>query len=219
MKKLMLTLAAAVALSQAHAQITIAPEAGLNLANASISSPVGSPGTSMRPGLKAGAVVEIPVIKGFFIQPGIFYAMKGLKSEASGSVIGFPVAIKQKIALNYIEVPLNLGYRYYAGNAGSLFVTAGPYLGYALSGKSKVEGNVAGSGVDREEDIDFGSKDTEMKALDFGLNFSAGYQLPIGLYARIQYGFGLTNLYNASGTSYKNNVLSITLGYAFTLGK
>jgi len=215
MKKMMLTLAAGMAISYAQAQISIAPEAGLNLANASVSGG----GTSMRPGLKAGAVVEIPVVKGFFIQPGIFYAMKGTKSEASGSFGSIVFNAKEKISLNYIEVPVNLGYRYHVGNAGSLFVTAGPYLGYALSGKVKVEGNVAGLGGTRERDIDFGSKETEMKALDFGLNFSAGYQLPIGLYARVQYGFGLTNLANASGSSYKNNALAFTLGYAFTLGK
>lgn len=221
MKKLILSATAAMTMFAAQAQITIAPEAGLNLANASITtnSPFGDPGTSMIAGLKAGVVAEIPVIAGFFVQPGIFYSMKGAQYKQSSDIFGIPVQVKLKVNLNYLEVPLNLGYRYVAGNAGSLFVTAGPYLGYALSGNIKTETSVMSGSTSTKDKIKFGSDKDEMKRLDVGLNFSAGYQLPVGLYLRIQYGLGLANLYNAGNTSYKNNVLAFSLGYAIPLGK
>lgn len=221
MKKLILSATAAMTMYAAQAQITIAPEAGLNLANASIStnSPIGDPGTSMIAGLKAGAVAEIPVVAGFFVQPGVFFSMKGARSTQSASLLGIPVKQKLKINLSYFEVPLNLGYRYVAGNAGSLFVTAGPYLGYALSGTWKTETSASTGTITTKDNIKFGSDKGEMKRLDVGLNFSAGYQLPVGLYLRVQYGLGLTNLYHTSNGTYKNNVLAFSLGYAIPIGK
>lgn len=224
MKKLILTIAVSIAAAQVQAQISIAPEVGVNLANASVNqeSPFGgtlSPSTKMKVGIKAGAFVDIPVAGGFFIQPGAFFSMKGYKSSYSLSFLGSTASAEYTASLNYVEIPVNLGYRYTIGNAGSIFVTAGPYLGYAISGKVKGESFLNGvSQGKEEEDIDFGSGDEEVKPLDFGLNFSAGYQLPMGLYVRAQYGLGLSNLANNSGGSFKNRVLAFSLGYAFPIG-
>lgn len=222
MKKLILTLVAGACLAPAMAQISIAPEVGVNLANASVSTNFfGSNDidTKMKPGLKAGALLDIPVVGGLFVQPGAFFSMKGYKASSSVTVLGITTEVEGSTALNYLEVPVNLGYRYAIGNAGSIFVTAGPYLGYAFSGKMKSKTTVNGStSGEAEDDVEFGSEDTEMKPLDFGLNFSAGYQLPMGLYFRAQYGLGLSELSNTSLASYKNRVLAFSVGYAIPLG-
>ncbi len=222
MKKLILTIAIGITVVQAQAQLSIAPEVGVNLSNASVTSNIfgsNDVSTKMKPGLKAGAVLDIPIIGGLFVQPGAFFSMKGYKTSSSLTLLGNTTESKGTVALNYVEIPVNLGYRYTIGNAGSVFVTAGPYLGYAFSGKSKSENTLNGNPVaDTEEDIEFGSEDTEMKPLDFGLNFSAGYQLPMGLYLRAQYGLGLSDLSNTNLVSHKNKVLAFSVGYAFPLG-
>ena len=210
----------------ANAQITIAPEVGVNLANmtSKYESPIGgetSLDTKMKLGLKAGAVVTIPVAKGFFIQPGFFYSMKGAKMSESETVLGQTFEYKSNINTSYLEIPVNLGYEYKIGNAGSVFATVGPYLGYACGGKVKSEGTLNATTLpemDEETDIEFGSDATDdMKPMDIGVNFSAGYKLPMGLYVRAQYGMSLTNLANEDNGTLKNKVLSFSLGYAFKL--
>ena len=222
MKKLILTIAIGITVAQTQAQISIAPEVGVNLSNASVTTNVlgsNSLDTKMKLGIKAGAVVDIPIVGGLFVQPGAFFSMKGYKSSSTFTVLNITTESKGTFSLNYVEIPLNLGYRYTIGDAGSVFVTAGPYLGYAFSGKSKVKNTVNGNTVtDTETDVEFGSETNEMKPLDFGLNFSAGYQLSMGLYVRAQYGLGLSDLSNTSLASHKNRVLAFSVGYAFPLG-
>jgi len=224
MKKIIITIAAVIAAQSMFAQISIAPEVGLNLSSLTIKDENGnSEDLSSKAGLRAGAYVNIPIAKGFFVQPGILYSMKGAQESGSGSLMGITANYTAKMTLNYLEVPLNIGYEYNLGKAGGIFATAGPYLGYGLSGKSKYTVKVTGLPVpdqSDESDINFGSGDDEIKALDFGLNFGAGYKSPFGVYARVQYGLGLSNLSNAGGeTSLKNKGWGFSVGYAFTIGK
>lgn len=209
MKKLMFIAVAAIAGTQVHAQLSIQPEAGLNLANMSNSIGGDKVTTSSITGYKAGALLNIGIAKGFYIEPGVFYSVKGY----SGEILGFTA----KTTINYLEIPLNLGYRYDLGNAGSLFVSAGPYVGFALSGKIKTE-NLPLLGT-VEDDLEFGDGNDEMKSIDYGANFSLGYISPIGIYLRAQYGLGLANLSNATNTSMKNRVFGISVGYAFQLNE
>jgi len=219
MKKIILSTALLGAFAvTAKAQISIAPEAGINISNTTSKYEFGGTTyeseTESKIGLKAGAVVNIPVVKGFFIQPGLFYSMKGNKitEETNG------IDVKVTTSLNYLEVPVNLGYEFDFGNAGGVFVTAGPYLGYAFSGKRKGEGSFGGTTVSVDDDVEFGSGTNEMKRLDYGVNFSAGYRSPFGVYVRAQYGLGLANLANPEGATTKNKVLAFSVGYAFSIG-
>ena len=58
-----------------------------------------------------------------------------------------------------------------------------------------------------------------MKAIDFGINLLAGYQLSTGLNFSAGYGIGFTNLYPTSTTTtnieQNNRVLSFSVGFAF----
>lgn len=198
----------AVATAQfAHAQLSINPEAGINIANMSTKINDSKLSSKSIIGYKVGAMVDIGIAKGFYIQPGVFYTVKG----AEYSLVG----IKDKHTLNYLEIPLNLGYRYEFDNAGAVFATVGPYIGIGLNGKSKQEG-VLGS---IEEDIKFGSNADQPKKIDYGANFSVGYISPIGLYVRAQYGLGIANLSNVNNSSNRNRVWGFSLGYSFVLNE
>lgn len=235
MKKMILT--AAIALigmnaAQAQTPISIRPEVGINLANQTIKADDDKQDTKMLIGIKGGAYVKIPIVHGtgLYIEPGILYSMKGVKATDEGniSILGISTSYKNEATnhLNYFELPVNIGYNFdFSGNddGSGLFITAGPYIGYAFSGKSKFENTTTINGTTNsqsgDEKIDFGSDSTDMmKPLDFGLNFSLGYQIPMGLYIRAQYGLGLSNLSNVDNPTIKNNVISFSIGYDLPLG-
>jgi len=222
MKKIILTVATALIAQNIFAQISIAPEAGINLSNVTIKDDDGNKDDySSKVGLRAGAYVNIPVAKGFFIQPGLLYSMKGAQTSQTQSILGYTATVKASINMSYLEIPLNIGYDYDFGKAGGIFATAGPYLGYGLSGKAKASAKVTGMPEQKtENDINFGSGDDEVKRIDYGLNFGAGYRSPFGVYARIQYGLGLANISNGDGdASIKHKGWALSLGYAFNIGK
>lgn len=215
MKKLMLITVATIVGIQAKAQLSINPEAGLNIANASYKINGDKQSTSSILSYKAGVVLDIDIAKGFYIQPGIFYSVKGAEINYNSSILSGHI----KSTLDYLEIPLNLAYRYDLGNAGAVFAAVGPYMGLGMKGKNKTSVTTPLGSTEKEDDIKFGDADDEVKKIDYGVNFGIGYISPVGLYLRAQYGLGLANLANASSVSSKNRVFGISLGYAFMLNE
>ncbi|MFA6058845.1 MAG: porin family protein [Taibaiella sp.] len=194
MKKLILIAIAAFGVMQANAQFSINPEGGINFAQTN------SNGDKFLTGYKIGAVANIDIAKGFYIEPGLFYSAKGRKVSSS--------ITDSKLQLNYLEIPLSLGYRYDFGKAGGIFATAGPYLGIGLNGKS----TTTVAGVSADVDMKAGK---DFERMDWGMNLSVGYISPIGIYVRAQYGMGFTDVYS----NVKNRVLGVSVGYAFQLNE
>lgn len=222
MKKIFLTATIAIICTNAtHAQtpISIRPEVGINLANETLKLGDDKQDTKMLIGIKGGGFVKIPIVAGLYVEPGIIYSGKGVKTTTD--LLGFKTEYTN--TLNYFELPVNIGYNFdfFGKEDGSgLFITAGPYVGYAFGGKSKYETSpdpvfVPASG---DEKMKFGSDITETKPLDFGVNFGLGYQISMGLYIRAQYGLGLMNLSNVDNSTMKNNVISFSVGYDLPLG-
>jgi hypothetical protein len=209
MKKLILIAFTAIAATQANAQFSINPEAGVNFANINGSIGGTKQTTKSITGYKVGAVLDIGITHGFYIQPGAFYSVKGYS-------VASPISGDDQFKIGYIEVPLNLAYRYDFGNAGAVFAAAGPYVGIAMKGTGSVNYPILGR---VEGDMKFGNDPGELKKIDYGVNFSLGYISPIGIYLRAQYGLGLANLNNVNNTSVKNRVFGVSVGYAFQLNE
>ncbi|WP_026063262.1 outer membrane beta-barrel protein [Pedobacter arcticus] len=151
---------------------------------------------------------DIPVGSYFSVQPGLSLQGKGAKYYENGD---------DKIEDNVlaIEVPVNLLVNLPAG-PGHFYLGGGPYAGFNIAGQKKS----TILGVESENDLKFGNDSgDDLKALDFGFNVLAGYQLSSGLNFGAGYGFGLTNLTPTSTSNTnieKNNRLwSFTVGYAF----
>lgn len=150
----------------------------------------------------------IPVSNFFSVQPGISLQGKGAKYFDNGTT-----EFEDNVLA--IEIPVNLLANLPAG-PGHFYLGAGPYAGFNVAGQRKVtNGNLT-----NENDLEFGdSNDDDLKALDFGVNFLAGYQLTSGLNFGAGYGLGLTNLRPNSNSNtnveQNNRVLSFTIGYAF----
>src|SRR5690606_11164058 len=147
-----------------------------------------------------------PIAPGFYIQPGLSLQGKGAKLVES-SVLGGSEITQNTM---WLDVPVN-----FVGKFGGLFVGAGPYVGFGLSGKNKY--SVDEGSTTAESEFEFG-KDNTLKSTDFGIIFLAGFKLGNGLLLNANYGLGLTNIAgnnNAWSDDIKNRGFSVGIGVEF----
>jgi hypothetical protein len=170
-------------------------------------------------GFHGGINIQIPVATDFYFQPGLLFSTKGAKNTY-GSFTG-------TFKLSYIELPLNFVYKGLLGK-GYVMVGFGPYVGYAIGGKSTIE---SGS-TTYEKDIEF--KNTVesgndllvpyAKALDAGGNIFAGFELAGGLFLQLNAQLGMLKINPKDNRtikvfsdelSIKNTGFGLSLGYRF----
>lgn len=159
-------------------------------------------------GFTAGLFVDVNLGDHFSFQPALNFVQKGTKDEQTLS------GITEKVSLttNHLEIPLNFLYNT-NGDAGNFFIGAGPSFAFGVSGKWKYEDNTSSL----TENVKFGSNEDEddMKGLDLGANFLAGYCFPNGLFLSANYNLGLSNLAPGgnSDATLKSNYFGVRLGY------
>lgn len=181
--------------------------AGASFANYNAKSGGESDNGNSKPGLTAGVLADIPLSKNFSFQPALNFVQKGTKDEQTFG------GITEKVSLvtNQIEVPLNFLFNA-TGNTGNFFIGAGPSLAFGLSGKWKFEDDVNSL----TEDVNFGNSDEDdIKGLDIGANFLAGYCFPNGLMFSANYNAGLNNLVpgNSGSGTLKSHYFGIKVGW------
>ncbi|MBW3519424.1 porin family protein [Flavobacterium sp. NKUCC04_CG] len=190
MKKTIFSLMAFTAFSSAiYAQtpdIKIGAKAGVNFANVTDGD--------MKTGFHVGGLVEIFINEKFSVQPELLYSTQGAKANNKIS----------ELKLDYINVPIMAKYYVMEG----LSVQAGPQVAFLMKAESEIS-SVGGIPVTGTFDI----KDS-LNTVDFGVNFGAGYELPMGVFAEARYNLGLTKLPKEGG-DYKNSVIQISVGYKF----
>jgi hypothetical protein len=185
MKKTFLIAAVAAMAQTASAQFSLAPEVGLQMTdmNGKDASKSAGSDTKMKLGFRGGVNADYGFTENLHVSLGLFYSGMGFKADADNGVGGTTTAT---FNVNYLQLPLYISYM--SGEAGSnrFLAGVGPYLGFAMGGKIKANGESA--------DLKFGSSaEDDLKSTDFGINVSAGYMLSMGLYARLHYGLGLSN--------------------------
>jgi hypothetical protein len=222
MKKLMTLLAGLTSLATAAtAQIGIAPEIGLNIANMrgqyDYNASTGKPGVDKfkggaKLGIKAGANFNINIADRLQIQPGIFYSTKGFKQgEKQNHEHGyFNAATQENVTLHFAEIPVNLQYMFNDPGESRFFVGIGGYMGVAFSGKTIKDAGTESifpsynsvGGADKSKlnseggSLKFGNDapSNDMRRFDFGGQVNAGYQLRSGIFFRAMYQLGISNL-------------------------
>ena len=209
MRRILLLAAMFVAVTAISAQ-GFGLRGGLNLSNLTGD---GIEDAEMKTGFHIGLDYEIAVAPDFYFAPGLLFSTKGTKFEESEG----GVSAEFKVVLNYLEVPLNLVYKPVLGE-GNLILAFGPYLGYALGGKYKIEASGGGESISIDEDINFGSdEEDDFKPLDMGANISFGYMFAGGLSVQLNTQLGLINIDSAGDSDYpiKNTGFGLALGYRF----
>ena len=159
----------------------------------------------MKPGFNFGPTLELPINEQFSFETALLLSTLGTKAEFDNG----EGTTKGSINFLYLNLPLTLKAKFDVGGT-QLFGALGPYLGYGISGKSKVDG-------EPDQDIKWGSGDNDdYKPFDFGLHFGAGVGIK-ALEISLTYELGLANMsiYTDNGYKEMNRVLAINLGYKF----
>lgn len=164
----------------------------------------------LKRGFHAGVNAEIPIGPGFYIQPGLLYSMKGAKYY-SGS----------KLSLNYIEVPVNLVYKPILGT-GNMVLGFGPYVALGVGGKYE---DPNGNSVDvvYNKKVDYTVAAAQVRPLDAGGNFLAGYEFANKFSVQLNAQLGLVDInpeteFSPPGgdeTRWRNTGWGLSLGYRF----
>lgn len=167
-------------------------------------------------GFHAGVNVMVPVAPEFYFQPGLLFTTKGSKNEIGSLTHTYNVSV--------IELPLNLVYRGLLGN-GHVLVGFGPYVGYSIMGKSKLEGG----DISVEGDIEFQNVvevgdpliTSYLKPLDAGGNVFVGYEMAGGLFVQLNAQIGMLDInpedkrFPADQSEIRNTGFGMSLGYRF----
>jgi len=201
-----------VGISFSQTKTRVGVTAGLNVSNLNESESGSS--NKFKAGFQAGVVADFSITDKFSIMPELLFSQRGAKYSETEAGIG---SYSTSTTLNYLQLPINAAYKFDVGVGSKVFVFAGPYFGYGLSGSGKENYTYADASQNYGEsyDIKFGSKDEEMKAFDIGINVGVGYEFD-KIFFKLQWNPGFGNLLNYSGGgSVKNTNLAVTVGYYF----
>lgn len=215
MKKVLLLGAAVAGLATAQAQITVHPrvEVGENISNLSVKVDNKShDGLKSRVGLRVGGAAEIalPVNVGsmttLYVAPGLLFRQLGAVDKNKEA------SLENKVRINTLTVPVNLGLRVGLNDHFAVSLEAGPNFSYALSAKSIAKSN----SITVEQNLLKGEDGHKapMKAFEVGVGVSAALEYN-KYFVRVGADFGLNNLSNIEKNSVKTFDFHIGVGQRF----
>ncbi|WDF69831.1 porin family protein [Sphingobacterium oryzagri] len=208
MKKILLSLGAALLLAAgAQAQTSWGLKAGVNLGKYSNFGDDQKNNTSFH----VTGFADVPVAANFSIQPGVSLQGKGTRFFEDYEGFGYGEFSRNVMS---VEIPVNAVYWIPAGS-GSVFLGAGPYIGFNVSGKERLRGDIGNFSGQTEWDLDFSGDDRDMNVIDAGANFMAGYKLANGFLLNAGYNLGLTQLVPGFDNKVSNRVWSFGVGFQF----
>jgi hypothetical protein len=147
------------------------------------------------------------------IQFGRFFAVRPSVLVKYGRLVDSE-DLETFTSLTRISVPVAVLFSYNFKNDNQVYVGAGPNLMYSLAGKSNDNYDYV------ERKINFGSgAEDDMKPLDFGLHFKAGFNFNRGASVGIFVNAGLSNLYpQADDTRELKTLDAIGFSFAWLFG-
>lgn len=137
-------------------------------------------------GFQAGFSYQAGITPMFSIVPEIYFAMKGGTLKGNNPLTG----AKSTLRVNSLEAPVLARL-----HCNRLYLNAGPYAGYNVGGRLKVEGTNTSTATTTK--VSFGNAAAGFKRLDFGFQAGAGYNLNLNqsiLTLDVRYGYGLVNI-------------------------
>jgi len=209
MKRTLLVLGAALMMTAgAQAQTGFGLKAGANLGKY---SNFGSD-QSINPSFYVTGYADLPVTSNFSIQPGVSLQGKGTKFKPLDSKLANVEFTRNVMS---IEIPVNAVVYIPTGDAGKVFLGAGPYIGFNVSGKDKAKGNVAGLKGETSNTLKFSGSKKDLNLIDAGVNFMLGYKFTNGFLLSGGYNLGLTNLVPNATKDVSNRVWQFGVGLQF----
>ncbi len=219
-----------------QAQIRIALEGGVHQSKVIESNSLPNWDTDKsnykgRTGVHVGFIADIPFSENsrFFFQPGVVYHNKGrqykfaqdstlvyTRPSQPDSIVTTFYSNTRKQYVNYVDIPLNLVYKFPLGKSSKFIIGAGPYLSFFYSGSLKNETLVAGVSYssDENDDLPVGKAAGQYRTLDYGVGGLAGFEFG-RVFITANYSRGLGDFYEPAdytATDYKHEVMGATLG-------
>lgn len=181
---------------------------------------------SARTGIHFGFIANLPFRTGsdLYFQPGIIFSNKGRKfAERYDTTVSQTLYMNSSEFINYLELPLNLVYKFRLGKTAKFIIGAGPYASFFYTGKIKTE-TVSKTGdytVDENKDPAVGNGAGKYAVLDYGVNGLAGFEFG-RLFLTANYSRGLKDFYKPENytASLRHEVMGMTVGvFIDKLGK
>lgn len=203
MKKLIIAAVCVLFAGAASAQ-KIGIKGGLNLSNI-IKTGDNNFSTEFKPGINAGLVLEVPIVKTFSFAPELMFSQKGYKTSGS-SLIGGPY--DYSVTTNFIDIPILAKF-----NATDKFsIVLGPQVSFLTSTTEKfTQGSTSYQNTIREEN------DRLKKSIAGGVaGFGVVLSNQLDFHARYALDFQKTNEDGTRETPlYKNQVVQFGLAFKF----
>lgn len=170
---------------------------GLNLSNAMDMKP-NAADKDFKPGFNVGLQFDTKLDRHFYFQSGIFFTTKGGEFNYKGN--------KEQTEINqmYLQIPLAFAYKLHLERKTHLVFNFGSYIAYGIAGKID-------DGSHKKRDT---FDKTGLKRFDVGLLGGIGLEVDRVLLG-VNYEYGLLNIAQAKKDSYKNQNISISLGFKF----
>lgn len=152
-------------------------------------------------GFQAGFSYQAGITPMFSVVPKIYFAMKGGTLKESNPL----TSTKSTLRINSLEVPVLARL-----HINKLYLNAGPYAGYNVGGRLKVNGS--GMSAERTTKVSFGSSAADFKRWDFGFQAGAGYNFYLKksiLTLDVRYGYGMVNI--SPDVERNNRMLNISI--------
>ncbi len=169
-------------------------------------------------GVSVAFIGEFGITDQLFFQPEIALTPKGFKIKEGISVEGIPLGIENVTKVQYLDVPLLAKYQFGTGKIKT-YVTAGPVLSYALSGRNITRAKVF---------IDIPLNNSKLNLDNIGYErfeiagtVGAGVVLDSGsgkLFADARFTRGFKDIYNIPivDVPLKNQSMAVNVGYMFS---
>lgn len=169
----------------------------------------------------AGLIAETKLTGNFYLQPQLLVSRQGAIVEFDMTSDNNRNYLKGVNHTTYLQLPLNVVYKYKRWYAG-----AGPYMARGLGGRYHNRSvYIYGDGVggisvnETKGKVQFSSSADKvkpynlfMRAMDYGANFIGGYEFKNGLFLNVNYNMGLTGIYGTD-LKVKNRYWGLSAGW------
>jgi len=186
-----------------------------------------------RSGFHLGFLLSLPLntSQTVFFQPAFLYSTKGNKYYKQNDTSFYKpldsVYYSNEFSTSYIELPLDLTYRFRLSKKAGFMISAGPYVSFFYNGKQKsstrtfkrdlssnpdegLEGTI--KNINEETPIEVGNAVNKARTLDLGYNFRAGFDIGNILLTGF-YSEGLSTSYQKNYPGeFRNKVVGASLG-------
>lgn len=201
---------------QTKAQVSFGLNVGVNQSWMQFRDPAGHSAEGSKPltRLNFDFLVNVPLVEGLYLVPGVRYITKGTNLTTGGDG-----EFTRRLEVRYLEIPVNLTYKLPV-SFGRLTIGAGPYTAYGLNGNNRMQVYNAGNVVSTTDyRIGFSSEvnkgiypGTRLNRWDVGGQAALGIEFNNLLMVGIHYSRGIRNLDLSGNSTIRTNSVGITLG-------